>query len=157
GLSPELPRKFISCGSITCSRAATASSIRSSTFRVECRAISASRSVGVTDRVRRQHHAAGNDRDGKEIGDGAKFENETQGVRGSTPKTAGWSLHAAGVGEANGTSRHRRVRRTRRRGQGRHYQSPHGKGQPARLSRGSTARADGAREVANVHAALHAP
>ena len=49
-----------------------------------------------------------------------------------------------------------RLRGPRRRRQGRHHQGDHRARQPARLSRGRAARADRAREVADVHAALHA-
>ena len=62
----------------------------------------------------------------------------------------------AGVGEAQGPARDRRVRGARRRGQGRHDQGDHRARQPARVPAGRAARAVGPREDADVHAALHA-
>ena len=61
-----------------------------------------------------------------------------------------------GVGQAQGAARHHRLRGPRRRGQGRHHPGDHRAGQPARVPPGRAAGAVGPREVADVHAALHA-
>ena len=64
---------------------------------------------------------------------------------------------AAGMGQEDRRQGHRGLRGPRRGGQGRRDQGAHRARQPARVPRGSAARADRAREDAVVHAALHHP
>ena len=63
---------------------------------------------------------------------------------------------AAGMGQAQGPQGLHHLRGPRRRRQGRHDQGDHRARQPARVSRRRAAGADRAREVADVHPALHA-
>ena len=60
------------------------------------------------------------------------------------------------LGQGEGPARHHRVRGPRRRRQRRHHQGHHRARQPARLPRRRAAGSVGPREVADVHAAVHA-
>ena len=77
-------------------------------------------------------------------------------VRGGASTPSGRTLRAPGMGKGQGAASHRRVRRTRRRGQGRDHPRHHRARQPARVSRCRAARPLGSGKEPDVHAAVHA-
>ena len=79
-----------------------------------------------------------------------------QGIRQAAAQAAGRVVSSANLGESQGPARHRPVRGTGRRRQGRHHQGHHGARQPTRVPDRGPAGAVRPREVADVHAALHA-
>ena len=87
---------------------------------------------------------------------GRTGEARRQGLRARTRPAAWRARQAAALGRRQGTESRGRVRRPRRRRQGRGHQGDHRACQPARLSRRRAARADRTREVADVCSALHA-
>ena len=68
----------------------------------------------------------------------------------------GEAVPAPGMGQAQGVAGHHRLRRTGRRGQGRHDQGDHRAREPANFPGGGAAGAVGPGEVADVHPAVHA-
>ena len=86
---------------------------------------------------------------------GHQCQDEAQGVRARTREAAGWAGRDAGVGQGHGGQGLHRVRRTRHGRQGGDDQADRRAGEPPRVPRRRPAGADRAREVTDVHPALH--
>ena len=82
-------------------------------------------------------------------------EDEAQGVRAGDETPARRAGRHAGVGQGVGSQDLHRVRGPRHRREGRHDQADHRAGEPACVPGRCPARPDRAREVADVHAAVH--